>query len=354
LRKILRAFRSIAAGARVEFITSNVLLLAVIVLGAFFTSRTDAFLTRGNFLNLLENQAALGVVVVPLALLVIAGHVDLSIGSIAAFAAMVAALAVTEWHLPTGIAFAVGLVAGGGAGAVNGTLCALLGFSPIIVTLGMLGVLRGATLLIKQEQVFGLGGFFTTVGAKSTLGVPNDLWFALAVFVVGVLFVVLTPWGRHIYAIGVNREAAYLSALPVRALPFLLYVVTGTGAGLAGLILAARLNGVSPGDTGLGLELQALTVVLLGGVAFAGGRGRLAGVLFAWIFLAVLQDGLILMNVTPYVQLVASGTALVFAAALDALGAFLSQQVEHRRRVGLQLQPATGADGRSVAETDNI
>jgi ribose/xylose/arabinose/galactoside ABC-type transport system permease subunit len=332
----------------VDLVTSNILVIAVVALGVFFTSKSDTFLTGGNILNLLENQAALGVVVVPLALLVIAGHVDLSIGSTAALAAMVAALGATEWHLPSGVAFVVGTLAGGGVGAVNGFLCASLGFSPIIVTLGMLSVLRGATLLIKQEQVFGLGGFFATVGSGTTAGIPSDLWFTFSVFVVGLLFLLLTPWGRHIYAIGVNPHAAFLSALPVRALPFFLYVATGLGAGLSGVLLAARIDGVSPGDLGLGLELQALTVILLGGVAFAGGRGRLVGVFLAWIFLATLQDGLILMDVTPYVQLVASGLALVFAAALDALGVSLSERVQQRQRVEGQTRvgefPASGIE----------
>jgi ribose/xylose/arabinose/galactoside ABC-type transport system permease subunit len=322
---------------RVETITNNILLVALVALCTFFALQTDAFLTRSNFLTILDNYAALGVVAVALAMLVIAGHVDLSIGSTAGFSALIAALAVTDWGFPTGLAFVVGIAAGAGVGLINGTLCAGLEFNPIIVTLGMLGALRGITLLIHQDQVFGLGGWFRTVGAGDVGGIPNTFWFVAGAFAVGTAFVVLTPWGRHIYAIGINPTAAYLSGLPVKLLPFWLYVAVGASAGVAGVLVTARLDGVAPGQQGLQLELQALTVILLGGVAFAGGRGRLVGVLFAWLFLGALANGLVLMNVTPYVQLLAAGLALVFAAALDGFGSALNARLQRRRRLTQQL-----------------
>jgi ribose/xylose/arabinose/galactoside ABC-type transport system permease subunit len=328
---------------RVETITNNILLVALVALCTFFAVQSDAFLTRSNFLTILDNSAALGVVAVALALLVIAGHVDLSIGSTAGFSALISALAVTEWGFPTGAAFAMGIAAGAGVGAINGTLCAGLGFNPIIVTLGMLGAVRGITLLISQDQVFGLGGWFRTVGAGELAGIPNTFWFVAGAFAVGTAFVIFTPWGRHIYAIGINPTAAYLSGLPVRMLPFWLYVAVGASAGLAGVLITARLDGVAPGQQGLQLELQALTVFLLGGVAFAGGRGRLIGVLFAWLFLGALANGLVLMNVTPYVQLLAAGLALVFAAALDAFGSALNARLQRRRRLSQQLSTAPRA-----------
>jgi ribose/xylose/arabinose/galactoside ABC-type transport system permease subunit len=345
--------RNRTSAHRVEFILNNVLVLALVALIVYFTTQTDRFLDVDNARTVLENNAALAVVVVALTLLVIAGHVDLSIGSTVAFAGLIAALAAKQLGFPDVAAMALGVLAGAFIGSLNGTMCALLGFNPIIVTLGMLGVVRGATLLIKQEQVFGLGGLFHTIGAEQFIGVPNALWFTLAAFLLGALFISGTPWGRHIYAIGVNPQAAFLSALPVRWLPFWLYVATGAAAGLSGVLLTARLDGISPGDLGLQFELQALTVILLGGVAFAGGRGRLFGVLIAWLFLSTLQNGLVLMDVTPYVQMVASGLALVFAAALDALGAVLGPRLAQRRRVALQVDavgrrnqppPPTSAD----------
>jgi ribose/xylose/arabinose/galactoside ABC-type transport system permease subunit len=332
---------------RVELILGNVLVLALIALFVYFSTQSPYFLTSGNIKAILVNDSPLGVVVVPLTLLIIAGHVDLSIGSNAALSAMVAAIAVTEWNVPTIFAFVLAMVVGAGVGALNGAMCAFLRFNPIIVTLGMLGVLRGVTLLVHQEQVFGLGGVFHSIAVDEWLGIPAILWFVIGSFLFGGVVIAATPWGRYIYAVGTNPQAAFLSALPVRALPFVLYIGTGAAAGLTGALTAARLDGVVPGEHTLNLELQALTVVLLGGVAFAGGRGRLFGVFIAWLFLATLQDGLVVMNVTPYVQQVASGAALVFAAALDALGVVLGSRLQERRRVADQIT-ATGEPGGST------
>jgi ribose/xylose/arabinose/galactoside ABC-type transport system permease subunit len=337
-----------AGDARVELILGNVLVLALIAMGAYFASRNPDFLTWGNVQTILVNDAPLAVVVVALALLVIAGGADLSIGSNAALSALVCSLAVTHWGVPRGAGLALGVAVGAGVGGLNGLMCAILRFNPIVVTLGMLGVLRGATLLIDEKQEFGLGGVFETIGAGDWLGIPAILWFVIGAFVFGGVFLTMTPWGRYIYAIGANPQAAFLSALPVRALPFALYVTTGAAAGLTGVLLAARLDGISPGEHALNLELQALTVVLLGGVAFAGGRGRLFGVFVAWLFLATLQNGLVVLNVTPYVQQVASGGALVFAAALDALGALLSVRLQTHRKLTEQLAGAR-AGGEATA-----
>jgi ribose/xylose/arabinose/galactoside ABC-type transport system permease subunit len=328
---------------RVDLILGNVLVLGLIALFAYFSSQSSLFFTWSNVETILVNDSPLAVVVVAMTLLIIAGHVDLSIGSTAALASMVTAIAVTEWGVPGIPAILLGVAVGGGVGAVNGFMCAYLRFNPIIVTLGMLGVLRGLTLMIHQDQVFGLGGIFTQIASDNWLGIPAILWFVIGAFVLGGLVIATTPWGRYIYAIGTNPSAAFLSALPVRLLPFCLYVATGAAAGLTGILIAARLDGVIPGDNALNLELQALTVVLLGGVAFAGGRGRLFGVFVAWLFLATLQDGLVVLNVTPYVQEVASGAALVFAAALDALGVFLSGRLQERKRVGAQVEQPTAA-----------
>jgi len=183
----------------------------------------------------------------------------------------------------------------------------------------------------------------SSLGIGTFLGIPLLVWFVIVMFAIGAVFVVLTPWGRYIYAIGVNQNAAFLSALPVRALPFWLYVATGAAAGISGIMLAARISGASPGSSGLSMEMDALTVILLGGVAFACGRGRLLGVFVAWVFLAVLQNGLILLNVTPNVQKVASGLTLVVAAALDAFTTILWPKIIRRRAAARRAQQQASA-----------
>lgn len=324
-------------GVPVELVVNNILLLALLVLVVYFTTHSGAFLTISNIKVLLTNYAAIGVVAAMLALLVIAGQVDLSIGSNIAFSGMITALAMTSWQMSAAMGVLLGLVSGATIGFVNGILCAVLNFSPIIVTLGMLSVLRGVTLLINPIEVSGLGDTLFLIGNGSLFGVPILLIVVFAFFLLSAGFLSLTPWGRYVFAIGANPQAAFLAALPVRGVLIGLYVATGTAAGAAGVLLVSRLDGASPGSLGLQMELQALTIVLLGGVAFAGGRGRMFGVFTAWVFLGVLDNGLTLLNVPPFVQLVASGLALVFAASLDALGTFLGPRLEQRRRVAEQL-----------------
>lgn len=328
---------------KADVATTNALILGLTSLGIFFTTQSDAFLTVGNLRNVLVNSSILAVVVVAMGLLMISGGVDLSIGSNVGLSGTLLAIAVTQWDLNPIAAILFAVLVGAAAGAINGLLCATWGFNPVIVTLGTLGIFRGVTLLIQQDPVFELGSTFTTIGAGEVVGVPILVLFALGAFIVGGVFLVLTPWGRYIYAIGINRQAAFLSALPVRALPFFLYTATGASAGLAGVLLASRLNGTSPGDQGMGLELSALTVILLGGVAWAGGRGKLFGVFAALLFLGILQNGLVLMNVTPYVQLVVLGLALVIAAGLDVTGGVLAARFQVRTKITGQLEAAAAA-----------
>jgi ribose/xylose/arabinose/galactoside ABC-type transport system permease subunit len=325
--------------ANVETASSAMLLAALVGLCAYFTSRSDRFLTAGNFKVIATNYSVIAVATVGMALLMICGPVDLSIGSIVGAAGTLMALSVHDWGWPWWLAilFAVGL--GAALGACNGLFVAIFGMNPVIVTLGTQLLIRGALELIRDTPVFELGSAFKTIGSGDLIGLPIQTWIALGMFVLGGIFLAFTPWGRYVYAIGINRQAAYLSALPVRALPFFLYVVTGGCAGLAGMLLAARLNGASPGDQGLTFELQALTAILLGGVAWAGGRGRLSGVFLALVFLGVLENGLTLLNVSPFVQQVVRGGALIIAAGLDTVSGRLAGRMRFRTKVLAQRPP---------------
>lgn len=336
-RSFLQRFRN------AESATTLVLACALIALCAYFTARSDRFLTVGNFQVIVANSSVIAVATVGMALLMICGPVDLSLGSTVGATSTLMALAVHDGHWPAGLAIVFAVALGAAIGALNGTFVALLDFNPVIVTLGTQLFIRGVLELIRDTPVFELGPTFRAIGADRWLGVPVQGWFALGVFLLGGAFLTFTPWGRYVYAIGINRQAAYLSALPVRALPFFLYVATGAGAGLAGMLLAARLNGASPGDQGIGFELQALTAILLGGVAWAGGRGRLSGVFLALVFLGVLENGLTLLNVSPFVQMVVRGGALVAAAGLDAMSTKLTGKVRFRQRAAAQR--SGGADG---------
>jgi len=321
-----------------EWLINNVLLMALVLLIIYFTMKSDAFLNGGNFKIILQNNAILGVVAVAATFVVISGGVDLSIGSTVGLSSVITALSVTQWHHGVFLSMVFGILAGAAVGAINGFLCGFLGLNPVIVTLGMLGAVRGLTLLIHHDQVFGLPASMAKIGTDEFLGLPLVAVVAILVFIAGGVFLRLSTWGRYLFAIGTNKDAAHLAALPVRALPFAMYLASGLASGVAGVLLTARLNGASPGQQGLNMELQALTVVLLGGVAFSGGRGRLSGVLIGWAFIGVLENGLTLTNVTPFVETLVMGLALVFAASLDGFGNWLTPRLQDRNRVAAQVE----------------
>ena len=296
----------------------NSIFVALILLIAFFAVMNPSFATVRNGVNILLQVADLGLVVMPLAMLLIAGVVDLSIGSIASCAAVVSALTMSNTgSLLLGIlaGFGFGIIAGG----INGFLVAYLGLNPIVVTLGFLSVWGGSAMLLTGGRTVTRGELPESFSSMTVWGigpVPLRLiLFILAVLLVGYLLN-RHRIGREIYAIGGNERAAYLMGVKVARVRFGLFVLTGFMAALAGISLAVKVQSVSPA-IGVNMEMNALTVVLLGGVAFAGGSGRVSGVVAGLLFYGVLRSGLVFLQASPFVQTVVVGLTLVIAIALD-------------------------------------
>ncbi|MGW4489201.1 ABC transporter permease [Amycolatopsis sp. NPDC004368] len=312
-----------------ELVLRSALLIGLLVLIGFFTSRSDLFLTVGNIKNIALSGAVLLIVAVPQAVLVIMGYVDLSVGSAVGLSGVVTGMLIVDHHLNWGLAVLAGLVVGAAGGLVNGVLVSYTRLSPIIVTLGTLQLYRGIAQFLRSDPPADFGTGMSLLGRGLYLGIPVPVWIAFIVFAFGALFLSGTPAGRQVYAIGVNREAAFLSGVATKRLPLLVFVVTGLAAGLGGVLFAARLDSAPPSTLGANFELQVLTAVLLGGVAFSGGRGTMLGVALGVVFLGVLNNGMTLMNVPYFAQAIATGAALVVAAGLDELG----QQAGALRRV---------------------
>ncbi|MGW2613802.1 ABC transporter permease [Streptomyces sp. NPDC001500] len=293
-------------------------VLAVMVL--FFQLSTGSFLDTGNLRGIAADAATLAVVAVPLALLVISGYLDLSVGSTVALGGLVAGWLAGQQAQSPAVAVLGALAVGAAVGAVNGFLCCYLGLSAFIVTLGTLTAVRGFAQQLFPLPLSGFGPGFAWLGGSRLAGLDAPVVVAALVLVAGALFLALTPAGRHVFAIGVNREAAYLSGIAVRRTPFALFVVTGVAAALAGAIKASVLDSVVAGTSGAGFELTVLTAVLLGGVALTGGSGSVLGVLLGVLFLDCLQNGLTLLSVPTFWQQMAQGAALVAGAALARFG----------------------------------
>lgn len=304
----------------VQIMLRSALLIGLIVMVIFFTAQSGLFLTAGNIKDIALSGAVLLIVAVPQALLVVMGYVDLSVGSMVGLAGVVTGLLIVDHHWSWPLAVVAGIVLGGIGGLLNGALVVYTRLSPIVVTLGTLQLFRGLAQFLRSDPPSDFGNGMALLGRGLYLGIPVPVWIAAIVFALGALFLYGTPQGRHVYAIGVNTEASYLSGVAIKRLPLAVYGVVGLAAGLGGVLYAARLDSAPPSTLGVNFELLVLTAVLLGGVAFSGGRGTMAGVLLGVVFLGVLQNGMTLMNVPYYAQAMATGTALVIGAILDELG----------------------------------
>lgn len=286
------------------------------------------FLTIGNLSDILRLSAPIMVIAVPMAFLLMMGHVDLSVGSSLALAAVALGLLTRDFGVPPLVSSLAAILVGLGVGLVNGTLVTRVGLSPIIVTLGSLTAIRGLAMWLAPFPVFGFGDDFVAISYTGILGIPYLVILAAIVVGVGAFLLALSPVGRHVLAIGVNEEAAFLSGIPVKRTILAGYALTGAMAGLGGAMYGSLLNSAPAGTLGQGTELAVLTAVMLGGVAFNGGRGTIRGVVLGVLFLAVLTNGLTLMNVPAAGSYLVQGVALVIAAGLD----LATQRAESRVR----------------------
>ena len=333
LRRGATARKVVSAAAAYQ---SGGLFVALVLLVIFFATSSQQFLTSGNVNVILLQAAPLGLVAIPAGMLLLSGYVDLSVGSVSWLAAACFGLLAADqgWALVPAMLGA--LAVGAGWGLLNGYLTAFLGASSIVVTLGGLAGARGlGDALTDDVTRTGFGETFSNLGNGHVLGIPIPAAIFIVVFLVSVYLWYGTPLGRHLAATGADRGAARAVGVSIRALPLWAYVASGTMAALSGLLITAQLDAASP-ELGVGFELQVLTAVLLGGVAFSGGRGSLWGVLFGVLFIAILNNGLILLNVGPYFVNVAVGAVLFFVAGID---------VAYRRLERLPAAPTSELDG---------
>jgi erythritol transport system permease protein len=311
-------------------------LIVLAVLVIVFASLSPAFLTPGNLTILVKHVAINAILAVGMTFVILSGGIDLSVGSIAGFAGIVAGglihsgLVLAPFgvivYFHTWLVVCIALAAGALAGAANGVLVAQLRVAPFIATLGTMYVARGAALLISNGATFpnlsgsaelGNSGFLQ-LGAGSVLGLPVPIWLMLAIAATGVFLAERTPFGRRVYAIGGNERAAELSGVRIGRNKFAVYVISGVCAALVGMIIAAQLGAAHPA-TGETFELNAIAAVVLGGTSLMGGRGSIGGTIIGAFVIGVLADGLILLGVSEFWQIVIKGLVIVLAVILDQL-----------------------------------
>ncbi|MEU4622094.1 ABC transporter permease [Actinoplanes sp. NPDC023801] len=294
------------------------LAFAALVL-LFSVLRPETFLGAGNLRNMVEQVAILAVVAAVQTVVMAVGDFDLSVGALASFAGVVAARLMLD-GLPAGVAVLAAIAAGALAGAVSGVLVAYLRLSAFIATLAVLTSLSGASLLLTDgATLFGLPPGFVAPGRERIAGVPV-LVIVCAVTVAAVGFLLAqTSAGSRWFAVGGNAEAAWYAGIDVRLVRMSAFVIAGTGAGIAGVLLTSRLASAHP-TAGDGLMLTSIAAVFLGMTASPTGRVTVAGTLLGVAILGVLDNGLNLLEVNTYVQQLLTGVIIVCAVALSRRG----------------------------------
>lgn len=304
----LRAFVN-RGGLRDWF--STMMLIALI---AGFTIATPRFLTVGNAQVILEQSVVLAVAAFGATLVIIAGSIDLSVGSVVGVTAVVTALAVNEVGVVLGVSLAV--LVGAAAGLVNGAVFSYWRIPSFIVTLGMLTALRGVVLGITagSPTVIRDRGFVDALNGR-TFGISHSVLVALLVGAVAYLLLERLAFGREVKAIGSGERVARLSGIRVDRAKLLVFVVAGVLAAVAGVLLAAR-SRVGDPTQGIGLELQVIAAVVIGGTPLTGGIGRVWGTAIGAITIGVLSNGLNILGVEAYWQEIVTGLVLVVAVFL--------------------------------------
>jgi len=286
---------------------------------------TDSFLSIRNFLNILDQITVLGIMAVGMTFVILIGGIDLSVGSVMALSMMVLGYLNVEAGMPMAVAIPGGLLAAAITGIVAGLLITEFKVPPFIATLAMMSIARGlANMITDGSQIIGFPSWFN-MGAIIRHGgfLTMTVAVMLVVFLVAILFQRYRKEGRELYAIGGNPEVARLAGINVKRITIMVYMMCALLSGLAGTLLAARLDSVQP-SSGIAYELDAIAAVVIGGTSLSGGTGGVGGTIIGVLIIGVLRNGLNLLGVSPFLQAVVIGLVIVLAVAAETF--------KHRRR----------------------
>jgi len=318
------------------------LMVMLIALVAFFGIATPHFLSLTNFKTILSTMPVTAIMAVGLAFVILTGGLDLSVGSILGFTAVNVVL-FHNFGLPLPLVILASLSIGAILGSANGLIITKLGINPVITTLGMMAFVRGMASWfaldiealkvgrVYDEDFLQIARFYIT---PENPIIPITLVYIVILYVVASFVLKHTQYGRNVYAVGSNEYASRLAGINTSRIKFLSYVISGLTASFAGIILVAQLS-IGRDDAGLGSELEVITVVVLGGVSMAGGKGSLLGVIIAVLILGVIRNGMVhletVTGLSYYYREVAKGAILILAISIDAARTIATKK-KHRIR----------------------
>lgn len=300
---------------------------SLIILLIFFSLASDKFLQTANVIGILQATSVNGVLAVAATLVIITGGIDLSVGTLMTFSAVIAGVVLTYWGLPLPFGILAALATGAACGCISGTLIAKMRIPPFIATLGMMLILKGMSLVISGTKpiYFNDTPSFPEISTGSLIGslipalpVPNGVLILFVLAVVAAYVLNRTVLGRYTFALGSNEEAARLSGVNTDFWKITVYSLSGAICGLAGLIIASRLNSAQPA-LGQGYELDAIAAVVIGGTSLAGGRGSILGTIIGALIMSVLLNGLRILSVAQEWQTVVTGLIIIAAVYADMM-----------------------------------
>jgi ribose transport system permease protein len=290
----------------------------LIIMVVVFSSLSDVFLTQRNLINILQQSSINACIAIGMTLVIISGGIDLSVGPAAALSAVLSAtLLMAGYPVPIVIVTALGV--GLLCGFLNGALIAYAGLQPFIVTLGTLSIYRSLALLYTGgNPVLGLPNTFRHIFTSDLFGLPVPVVVVAVLAVLATVLLKKTPLGEYILAVGGNEEAARVSGVPIERTKVMTYMISGGLAALAAVILIARLGAAEP-TLGNLWELEAIAAAAIGGASLMGGKGSIIGTILGAIVLGAMRNGLTLLNVQAFYQLLATGIIIILAMLVDRL-----------------------------------
>jgi inositol transport system permease protein len=296
-----------------ERVRDNAVLILLLIVIATTGAIRPVFLSTRNLINVLGQVSIIGILAMGTTFLMIAGQIDLSIGTAMSLVAVSVATFVTAFQMPLLPAFLIGIAIGGAIGAINGIIVARSTAQPFVITLGMMSVYQGVSLLVTGGyNISNLGAQFDTLGRIRVAGIPFAAIVFVLVSMVSAIVLRYRRIGRYAYLIGGRRKTAYLSGVPVARSIVTYYVMSGVLLALAGVLFTARIGSALP-LMGAGYELQTIAAVVVGGTSLSGGRGSVRGTVLGVLLLGTISNSLNILRIDNYFQYIVFGAIIVVA-----------------------------------------
>lgn len=304
---------------RIDIIRKYGIILVMLVLMVLFSVLSDVFLTYNNLINICRQVSMIGIASIGGMFVMLLGGIDLSQGALVSFINIVCAYLMVKAGIPYGAAIVINIAAGALVGYLNGIFVTMLNIPPLIATLGTQNILFGlAYIICKGQSIAGFPDVFRTIGQGYLGPIPIPVILMVIFFAIGGFILNKTYFGRFLYAIGGNEEAAKLSGIHVKRVKRMVYMLSGLFTSISAIVTLSRVNS-GQANTGTGFEFDVITAIVLGGISVNGGSGKLYNAILGVLIIGILNNGLVLINMSQYMQMIIKGVILIAAVGFDCV-----------------------------------